>query len=760
MTFWTLIRRSLRFHARAHFGVALGAAFGSAALIGALVVGDSVRETLRQKALEGLGQIEFALSSGDRFLTENLPFWRMEYGLPDSWQQTQYVSGHYKGKPAGALMLPGLASREDGTARANRVTLIGTQYRQRFGGGYNFRAGYWQLSFYDVKPGEVWLNEALAVHLRVRAGDTIVLRVRKATGTSGDVAISPRSESSEALRLRVAGIRAAAELGNFRLRPTATPPLNAFVNLEELERALSLQGRINTLVGFGLYREHEKLKMVARKWLERVKLDSFAEDIPNRRSAEAGEESLKRYADDLNSALRLADLETSLLCSNGNCELRSKRVFLDPQITKAALAAETNTQPILTYLANLMVLGTNQTPYSMVTAAGSPYTPADMHDDEIILNQWLADDLWAHAGDYISLSYFLPESGAKLEEGTNRFKVRVVVPMESSWADRTLMPDFPGIEKAESTSDWDAGFPLVHKIRPKDEDYWRKFRGTPKAFITLAAGQKLWANRFGKLTAIRFPLPSNADAAAQRDALEKKILAAINPAELGLRFEPVREQALKAAEQSQDFGQLFIGFSIFLVVAALLLMALLFQFGLEQRMTEVGTLLALGFTARQVRRLLLAEGAALAFIGGLVGAIGGIAYAKAMLWGLTTGWRRAGGVSSLAFYATGVSLVIGLCSAVVVSVLTIWLTLRKQARRATRELLAGELRSPKAKGQSWGTWIAWGAGVAAIGIVGWALASGESANAEVFFSAGALFLLAGLGASASWLGRQTRAGGT
>ena len=48
MTFRTLIRRSLRFHWRAHVGVVLGAAVGSAALIGALVVGDSVRE--RQKA--------------------------------------------------------------------------------------------------------------------------------------------------------------------------------------------------------------------------------------------------------------------------------------------------------------------------------------------------------------------------------------------------------------------------------------------------------------------------------------------------------------------------------------------------------------------------------------------------------------------------------------------------------------------------------------------------------------------------------------
>jgi len=42
------------------------------------------------------------------------------------------------------------------------------------------------------------------------------------------------------------------------------------------------------------------------------------------------------------------------------------------------------------------------------------------------------------------------------------------------------MPDFPGIEKAESTSEWDAGFPLVHKIRPKDEDYWKNIAAPRK----------------------------------------------------------------------------------------------------------------------------------------------------------------------------------------------------------------------------------------------------------------------------------------
>src|SRR5437773_9623918 len=72
MTSGNLIFRSLRFHARAHLGALLGAAVGSAVLIGALVVGDSIRLTLRDRALERLGQTRLALFSGDRFFTQSL----------------------------------------------------------------------------------------------------------------------------------------------------------------------------------------------------------------------------------------------------------------------------------------------------------------------------------------------------------------------------------------------------------------------------------------------------------------------------------------------------------------------------------------------------------------------------------------------------------------------------------------------------------------------------------------------------------------
>src|SRR6185369_10115436 len=106
----TLIRRSLRFHWRGHLGVLLGAAVGSAALIGALVIGDSVRGSLREMALQRLGWVDAAMAPTDRFFTQKL-------GEGPHVLINKLV--------AALLKLPGTAARQDGTARANQVNVIG-----------------------------------------------------------------------------------------------------------------------------------------------------------------------------------------------------------------------------------------------------------------------------------------------------------------------------------------------------------------------------------------------------------------------------------------------------------------------------------------------------------------------------------------------------------------------------------------------------------------------------------------------------------
>ena len=51
-----------------------------------------------------------------------------------------------------------------------------------------------------------------------------------------------------------------------------------------------------------------------------------------------------------------------------------------------------------------------------------------LSDDEIVINQWLADDLRAEAGDELQLTYLVLGPGQHLDQKQNKFKIRRVVP--------------------------------------------------------------------------------------------------------------------------------------------------------------------------------------------------------------------------------------------------------------------------------------------------------------------------------------------
>ena len=685
------------------------------------------------------------------------------------------------------------------------------------------------------KTGEsAMLNETLARQLGVRTGDEIIVRLHKPSALVTDAAVNSGGQDIVAMRFRAGAIIPAKMLGDFSLTAQSGPPANLFLPIDELQKKSGVVRQANLLLNgpFLVVRDFsawDRQRFKLADWVASIfgrrGLTSrvVASIAPEKIVTVPDENGLSLLTAELDRAWSLEDVGLSVSVieppTTNTAGVRvapcvavaSTRVFLEQPVAAASVTPATNLptfrQPIerdflesggpgaflivsnrlnrlnqlsplvtngfgvLTYLANLIRADDQATPYSMVTAADGPYTPKDMGDDEILVNQWLADDLKVKAGDTVQMSYYVPDSGAKLLERTNTFHVRGIVPLQGIYADRTLMPDFPGVAKAESTQDWE-GFPLRYKVRDKDEAYWRAYRGTPKAFITLAAGQAMWASRFGSLTAVRYPVPTNMTAEVCREVVYRNLIANLKPSDVGLHVVPVREQALKAADQAQDFGQLFLGFSFFLVVAALMLMALLFQFGLEQRAREIGTFLALGFTPKQVRRLLLGEGVMLALAGGVLGAIGGLAYAKAMIWGLTTVWRSAVGETALAFHWTIETLIIGAGASTVVATGTIWLTLRRQARQPAAMLLAGEVGSPKVEGRrpkeirnqganvrSRAAWVAVGTAVGAAGIVGWALAKGDTANAGAFFGAGALLLVAGLAAVAAWLRRLEKSEG-
>jgi len=727
MNLATLVARSLRFHWRSHVGVALGAAVAATVLVGALVVGDSVRGSLARMGRARLGETHLAVLGGGRFFRQKLAgTLARDLGVP----------------AAAVIQVGGIAARADGTDRVNQAQVVGAG------------AGFWRLGgaseplLPDAGRDAVAVNRRTARRLGIGPGDRLVLRLAEADTVPADVPLSGEHGTAIALRPTVRAVAGADAFGRFSLSANQVPPYNVYLPLGRLQAVLGLEGKANLLL-----------------------MGGTESGGPTAEEAEAALRRVWRLAD--------GGLELAPRPGRGVVDLVTRRVFLDPPVSEAA-AGRHDALGVLTYLVNDLRIGGRATPYSMVTAMGPlaanlpaeawermrkhlPAGLADLADDQILLNAWLADDLAARAGDEITLTYYVPGEGGRIDTASAAFRVGGIVPMTGPAADPTLMPPFPGVSEKADCRQWEPGVPIdLERIRDKDEAYWDAWGGTPKAFLTLAAGRRLWANRFGDATAVRFVGGADEAYASEVRADFRDGLA---PASLGLLVEPVRQRARAAAGQAMDFGQLFLGLSMFLIAAALVLTGLLLAFSTQQRAGETGTLLAVGYRPRRVRRLMLAEGAAVVAVGTVLGTVGGLGYTRLVLLGLATVWRSAVGASDIRFHAEPATVLLGAGAGMAVALATIWLTLRRQGRAPARELLASgaEADLRPAAGRRSRPWIAWTAAAAmvagAAAVVGTVALAGGGGQVGAFFGAGALLLGAGLAACWAILGHLERGSG-
>lgn len=634
MNFRKLVFRSLVHYRRMHRWVVLGTMVSTAILVGAFVIGDSVRYSLRQIVFDRLGKTEFALSSGDRFFRAQ---------LADDLSKT------LKTNVAPLLQTRGIAIADGGVRRVNRIQILGVD--ARFG-----QLGDSQDIYDSLSPDEAILNRYLAVRLGVQEGDEILLRAEKLDAMPKDAPLALDTDSSLARRFRVKTVASDAAFGRFYLRADQVAPLTVFVSLSFLSQEMGLDNRANVL-------------LVAER--NGSPLDIFTVNEAFKK---------KWILDD-------AGLEVQQLSGRNILELRSNRIFLDSSTAETVLRLFPEAQPVMTYFVNEIRLGGRATPYSFVSAPGSSSIHPELDDKDIIINDWLSADISAGVGDLVQLTYYVLGPGRDLKEKTSTFKVKAVVPIQGLYADRDLLPDFPGLAGKDNCRDWNPGIPIdLDKIRDKDEDYWDDFGGTPKAFVSLDAAQEMWANRFGNVTAIRFP-------ELEKDVVTNKLKEAVDPASLGFNFRDVKEEGLLASSLSVSFSQLFMGLSFFIVLAALLLTGLLFVFNTEKRSEENGLYLALGFSKKIVRRLVLLEGALLIMVGSFLGSFVGVIYNQAVLLALKTVWKSAVGTSTLLrVHLNGMSIFFGVLMGSLVAFMTIWLVTRRQLGQSITALQRGQTK--------------------------------------------------------------------
>jgi hypothetical protein len=300
---------------------------------------------------------------------------------------------------------------------------------------------------------------------------------------------------------------------------------------------------------------------------------------------------------------------------------------------------------VLAYLAEEVSAAGRSLPYSTVAAldpaaavAFGGLTSVDgaavrtLADGEIALGSWAADDLEAGVGDRLEIAYLSPGAGDELERRSARLRVAAVVGTSGLGAERSLAPALPGVTDAGDVAGWDPPFPLdLSRIRPQDEAYWDRWGPAPKAFVGEATGRRLWGSRFGDMTAIWLAPPAGRSAASLAAALGAELRQRLGPATFGAGFRPLRQQALAAAGGPTDYTGLFLGFSLFLIAGAALLVMLLFALFVERRAREMGLLLAIGLPPGRLWRRFLAEGAILAAAGAMAGGALALAYTSALL---------------------------------------------------------------------------------------------------------------------------------
>jgi ABC-type lipoprotein release transport system permease subunit len=721
MTTRDLIVRNLRHYWRINLAVAVGVGIAVSALAGALVVGDSVRSSLRELALARLGRVDAVVTATTLFTAQ----------LGERLERTREFAAGWRG-PVPMLALEGVLVHERSGARAGSVQVFGVDDR------------FWRFNGIEGVTGpagrDAYISPALARELGTNDGDALLLRVQKPSSIPAGLIQGRRDEPGRGIRLTLARVLPRAQLGDFSPRPQQGASRTIFVPIERLQGDLELLHRANML-------------LVAR--------------------APGAGGDIRRLEDQVRQQAEMADFGVRVRPLDDATVVESDTGLLNDRVESAAAAAARQIgiepTPVLTYLATSIKANGRETPYSLVSAIPEALVTSRTRttrsasqsgsaDRPIWLTQWTADDLGAEVGDAVTLEYYLWSDADGLTTSSAPFTVAGVLPMEGLAVDADLTPEYPGMSTSANMTDWDPPFPVdLKRIRPKDEEYWDRYLTAPKAFVRLEDGQALWRSRYGKVSSLRLLNTSLPTAEIHKSY---DVARHVRASASEFRVIPLREQALAAAAGTTDFGEYFTYFSFFLVVSSLLLTLLFFRLGIEGRAREVGLLAALGYTPRAIRAILLTEGGVLALVGAVLGIAGALAYSWLVMFALRTWWVDAVGTTDLELHASAAPLVGGAAIGVLAGLACIAWSLRVLRRSSARQLMSGgwvDADTQKATNGSMLRTVAVAAFVVAIALVAAGFVEAVP-PAGAFFGSGTLLLGAGLCAFGSWLRGTSRQG--
>lgn len=747
-----LLRKSLWFNMLPNVAVMASIAVATAVIIGALLVGDSVRGSLQYQALDRLGKIDGLMLTRGFISTDSIAAWQAAQN-----GDTQPPAPETKLHPFLLFASSTVEISVDSQLRrSSGIIALGVEQN------------FWQMSSVSPSqmpgPDEIVVNEELARELNLSVGSEVTLRIPTEQAVPADSPLGQREGQTIGLpRLKVVAIVPAKGLGRFDIRNNQRIPRNVFLNLAYLQEKIDRANKVNA-VAVSLQRPESTAMVAEDTEVFRRLLSEFKPSLED---------------------LRLKLVQPNIQDAEGKSlytyySLTSDEMILDPTVQRLVMDSlpRGSAQPVFTYLANAIQKSGDpkEVTYSTITGIDSSVSfplskEAGMGEntllqkDQVVVNSWLAQQLKLQVGDRLKLWYYLPETvhGKEVEES---FEVDVVgiAPITEPTApyrrnrpakfeqaptlfnDPALTPEVPGITDQDSINDWETPFPLTRTVPADDDRYWNNHRLTPKLFMSYEAARERFGSRFGVATSLRI----RQDATPNAQDLEAKILASLQPhlQDLNFQINPIKAEAIKASSGTTPFDGLFLGLSMLVIGSALMLIALLFRLSLDQRAEQWGLYVATGWTWGSLRRLLMTEGLLLSFAGAVIGIPLGILYAKAILAGLSGWWIGAVTVAFLSFYMTTRSLLIGVLAGVLVSFLATYFAMRALKKLPAIELLRGRTELVgwrQSRASAWLNRISLGVWISGFGLALAGLTQSGQVQAGLFVGGGMVLLMGAMG---------------
>src|SRR5437773_5249984 len=217
-----LALRSLTYYWRTNAAVVLGVATAVAVLGGALLVGDSVRGSLRDLVVQRLGRTDqIVVSSG--FFREAL--------ADDLRADEAFAASFISVCPL--IVVQGVVIDQTSGRRVSRVPVYGVDAR------------FWQFhglagAAVDQSHGdrEALVSAALASDIGATTGRAILVRVERPSAVPIESLHGRKEDVGRTMRLNVREVAGPANLGEFSLQPRQGAVRAVFVPLKRLQREI------------------------------------------------------------------------------------------------------------------------------------------------------------------------------------------------------------------------------------------------------------------------------------------------------------------------------------------------------------------------------------------------------------------------------------------------------------------------------------------------------------------------------------------